>query len=81
MTKLLEQAVETIRKLPAARQDEIARTILALASGDAELDDDRDEEEIDPADLPTLLERLREADESKFATDEEVEATFRRFMK
>ncbi len=81
MTKLLELALAAVRALPPSDQDEIARTILALASNDPEFDDDRDDEEIDPADLPTLLERLKEADEGKFATNEEVEATFRRFIK
>ena len=81
MTKLLEHAIKTISALPPAEQDEIARTILTLAGDDPDVEDDRDEEEIDAADVPTLLERLKEADDGKFATDEEVEAAFRRFVK
>ena len=75
MTKLLEQALDTVRKLPATRQDEIAQAIL-----DAAIDAD-DEEDVDPADLASLLEGMADADAGRFATDEEVEAAFRRFEK
>jgi hypothetical protein len=34
MTKLLEQAVETVRGLPADVQDDLARTLLRLAGED-----------------------------------------------
>ena len=36
MTKLLKKALEAVRRLPPDSQDEIARTILALAASDAE---------------------------------------------
>ena len=75
MTKLLEQALDTVRKLTATRQDEIAHAIL-----DAAIDAD-DEEDVDPADLASLLEGMADADAGRFATDEEVEAAFRRFEK
>ena len=74
MTKLLDHAVETLRKLPAARQDEIAQAILDAAA-------DADEEDVDPADLATLLEGVADADAGRIATDEEVEAAYRRFGK
>ena len=74
MTKLLEQAFETVRKLPATKQDEIAQAILDAAADD-------DEEDVDGADLPSLLEGLADADAGRFATDEEVEAAYRRFGK
>jgi predicted transcriptional regulator len=73
MTKLLEQALEAVRRLPPESQDEIARTILRLAAGEAEA------EPIDPAHLPAVLEGLAQAKRGEFATDAEVEAAFRRF--
>jgi DNA-binding TFAR19-related protein (PDSD5 family) len=73
MTKLLEQALETVRRLPPDAQDEIARAMLALAGNNDE------PEPIDPANLPAVLEGLAQAKRREFATDEEVEAAFRRF--
>jgi hypothetical protein len=73
MTKLLEKALEAVRRLPPSTQDEIARAMLALAG------DDEPPEEIDPAHLPAVLEGLAQARRRQFATDEEVEAAFRRF--
>jgi len=73
MTKLLEQALEAVRRLPSENQDEIARAMLLLASsGDAP-------EEIDAAHLPAVLEGLAQAKRREFASDAEVEAAFRRF--
>jgi hypothetical protein len=74
MTKLLEQALDAVRRLPADSQDEIARAILALAGRD-----EGDLEEIDPAHLPDVLESLAQAKRRQFGTDAEVEAAFRRF--
>jgi hypothetical protein len=74
MTKLLEQAVEIVRRLPPANQDEIARAMLSLAqTGEGELED------IDPANLPNVLEGLAQARRRQFATNAEVAAAFRRF--
>ena len=73
MTKLLERAVEAVRRLTPEAQDEIARTMLQLAGGDAE------PEPIDPADLSAVLKSLAQADRGEFATDAQVEAAFRRF--
>lgn len=72
MTKLLEKAVEAVRKLPSDDQDEIARAMLTLASGG-------EPEQIDAAHLPAILEGLAQARRREFATDAEVEAAFRRF--
>jgi hypothetical protein len=72
MTKLLEKAVEAVRKLPSENQDEIARAMLDLAGG-------TEPEAIDAADLPAVLEGLAQAKSSKFASQAEVEAAFRRF--
>jgi hypothetical protein len=74
MTKLLEQALEAVRRLPAESQDEIARAMLVLAKGD-----DREPKPIDPAHLAAVLEGVAQAKRREFATDAEVEAAFRRF--
>jgi predicted transcriptional regulator len=75
MTKLLEKALEAVRQLPAESQDEIARAMLHLAQTDDE------PEQIDPAHLSAVLEGLAQAKRGEFASDEEVEAAFRRFDK
>lgn len=73
MTKLLEKALEAVRRLPPGSQDEIARAMLALAGEEAEL------EPIDPAHLTAVLEGLAQANRGQFASDQDVEAVFRRF--
>jgi len=73
MTKLLEEALEAVRRLPPSSQDDIARAMLVLA-GDA-----GEPEPVDPAHLPAVLEGLAQAKRGEFATDHEVEAAFRRF--
>ena len=73
MTKLLEQAIEAVRRLPADSQDDIARAILHLAGSEVEV------EPLDPAHLAAVLEGLAQAKPREFATDDEVEAAFRRF--
>jgi hypothetical protein len=40
---------------------------------------DGEPEQIDPADLPAVLEGLAQAKRREFATDAEIEAAFRRF--
>lgn len=73
MTKLLEKAVDAVRKLPPKNQDEIARAMLHLASGDGE------PEPVDPAHLPAVLEGLAQVGRKEFASDTKVKAAFRRF--
>ena len=73
MTKLLDKALELVRRLPADSQDEIARAMINLAAGSGE------PEQIDPAHLSAVLEGLAQAKRREFATDEEIEAAFRRF--
>jgi hypothetical protein len=73
MTKLLDKALEVVRKLPPEAQDEIARTILDLAANEGE------PEPIASGHLAAVLEGLEQARRREFATDEEVEAAFRRF--
>jgi hypothetical protein len=73
MTKLLEKALEAVRRLSPDSQDEIARAMLTLAGNQG------GDEEIDPAHLPDVLESLAQAKRRQFATDAEIEAAFRRF--
>lgn len=73
MTKLLDDALDAVRRLPADSQDEIARLLLRLARGEEE------PEPIDPDHLPAVLEGLAQIRRGEFASDEEVEAAFRRF--
>jgi hypothetical protein len=73
MTKLLERALEVVRRLPPDGQDEIARAMLQLAAGDGA------PEEVDAAHLPAVLEGLAQAKRREFASDADVEAAFRRF--
>jgi hypothetical protein len=75
MTKLLEKALEVVRRLPPDSQDEIARAILLLSG------DEGEPEEVDPAHLPSLLAGLAQVERREFASDEEIEAAFRRFEK
>jgi predicted transcriptional regulator len=77
MTKLLERAIQTARALPPDQQDVIAREILALAADN----EDEDEEDIDPADIDAIDRSLADVDAGRIATDEEVEAVFRKYIK
>jgi Ca2+-binding EF-hand superfamily protein len=72
MTKLLEKALETVRRLPADSQDQIARAMLTLAGDQDEL------EEINSAHLLDVLESLAQAKRREFASESEIEAAFRR---
>ena len=69
------KSLEAVRRLPPGSQDEIARAMLTLAGDEGEA------EAIDPAHLPAVLEGLAQAKRRQFATDEEIEAAFRRFDK
>jgi hypothetical protein len=73
MTNLMRKALQQLEDLPADRQDEIARAILNLVGRDAS------PEQIDPADLPAVLEGLAQARRGELATEADVERTFRRF--
>jgi hypothetical protein len=73
MTKLLDQALEAVRRLPASSQDEIARAMLHLATSDGT------PEAVDPGHLSAVLEGLAQAQRREFASDAEVEVAFRRF--
>jgi len=73
MTKLLDKALEAVRRLPPSSQDEIAHAMLTFAGSEEE------PEAIDAAHLTAVLEGLAQAKRRQFATDDEVEAAFRRF--
>jgi hypothetical protein len=73
MTKLLEKALEAVRRLPPDSQDEIALAMLTLSGHGGE------PEEIDPAHLPAVLDGLAQAKRRQFAPDAVVDAAFRRF--
>lgn len=72
MTKLLEQALEAVRRMPPADQDAVAQAMLSMAHlGEAE--------EIPAEDLPDVLKGLAQAERGDLATEEEIAAAFRRF--
>jgi len=73
MTKLLEQALESVRRLPPTDQDEIARAILQLAGCDdvAPVPLSREEAE-------ALARSRAAAARGEFATEEEVRALWAR---
>jgi hypothetical protein len=68
MTKLLEQAVETVRGLPPEIQDELARMLLQLAGEAQPL------LQLSPEEEASLEESLAQADSGEFATDGQVRA-------
>jgi predicted transcriptional regulator len=74
MTNIVDDAVTAIQKLPPHQQEALARLVLRLAGQDDE------PEPIDPAHLPAVLEGLAQAERGEFATPEEVDAAFRRFV-
>jgi hypothetical protein len=67
MTKLLDQALDMVRRLPAADQDDIARAIMRLAGGD-------DAEPVPlTSDEQAAIRRSKEAAaRGEFATDQQV---------
>ena len=68
MTKLLEQAVETVRTLPPETQDDLARVLLQLAGEDQPVVQLSAEEEA------SFDASLAQAERGEFATDEQVRA-------
>lgn len=73
MTKLLEQAVETVRGLPPEVQDDLARILLQLAGRDQPVI------QLSAADEASLAESLAQADRGEFATDEQVRAIWAKY--
>ena len=62
----IDDAIEALRKLSPERQAELAGYIFHLAT------DEREPEDIDPADLPSVLEGLEQAKRRQFASPERV---------
>ncbi|HEY7844916.1 MAG TPA: hypothetical protein VID30_14715 [Bradyrhizobium sp.] len=73
MTKLLEQAVETVRGLPPEVQDDLARILLQLAGKDQPVI------QLSAAEEASLQESLAQADRGQFATDEQVRAIWAKY--
>ncbi len=71
VTKLLEKAIETVRRLPEARQDEAAEILLSMAAQDP------DALQITEAQRRELARRLGDP-EPRYATDEEVAEFYRK---
>jgi predicted transcriptional regulator len=68
MTKLLQQAFETVSVLPEETQDELARVLLQLAGVDQPL------VELTPEEDAALEESIAQSERGEFATDEEIRA-------
>ena len=68
MTKLLERAVETVRRLPPEMQDDLASLLLQLAGEDLPVI------QLSAEEAASFDESLAQAEHGEFATDEEVRA-------
>lgn len=68
MTRLLEQAMETLSALPDDVQDDLARMLLQLEGVEQPL------YELTPEEAADIDASLAEAERGEFATDEEVRA-------
>ena len=66
MTKLLEEALETVRRLPVESQDEIARAMLALAGSGSE------PVSLTPEESAAIARSKAAATRGEFATDDQV---------
>lgn len=71
MTKLLDQAVEAARSLPAEAQDDIARVVLQLAGAD-----DEPAVPLTPDEQAAISRSKAAAARGEFATDEQVRAVW-----
>ncbi|CAN2534587.1 MULTISPECIES: hypothetical protein [Hyphomicrobiales] len=68
MTKLLEQAFEAARSLPAAMQDDMARVIMAMTGDEPPVVQLTAEEEA------SFAESFAQAERGEFATDDQLRA-------
>jgi hypothetical protein len=71
MTKLLDEAVEAVRRLPSNDQDDIARTIMRLAGSDL-----AKPYALSPEEGEAIALSRAAADRGEFATDDEVRAVW-----
>ena len=74
MNALLQKAVARIRELPEERQNELAEIMLEMAENPASWIPTADQ-------LADIEAAKQEAREGKFATDEEMAETWRRFRR
>ena len=72
MTKLLEEAIATVKKLPDAAQDRAAELLLTFAAARGEL------ERIDDETWAAIQEGLAQAERGEFVSDEAMAEFFRR---
>jgi predicted transcriptional regulator len=70
MTKLFDEAVEAVRRLPAGDQDEIARVIMELAGSG------NDPVQLTPEEQAAIDRSKAAAARGEFATDQEVQAVW-----
>lgn len=71
MTKLLDEAIETVRRLPANEQDDIARMIMQLAGDDLPAP-----VALSPEERDAIARSRAAAQRGEFATDEQVRAVW-----
>ena len=71
MTKLLDEAVETVRRLSSDDQDDIARAIMRLAGSDHQAP-----VVLSPEEREAIARSKAAADRGEFATDEQVRAVW-----
>jgi hypothetical protein len=71
MTKLLDEAMETVRRLPSADQDDIARAMLRLAGSDVAAP-----VVLSPDEREAIARSKAAAERGEFATDEQVRAVW-----
>ena len=71
MTKLLDEAVEAVRRLPSDDQDDIARAIMQLAGSDLVAP-----VVLSPEEREAIARSKAAASRGEFATDEQVQAVW-----
>jgi hypothetical protein len=74
MTKLLDQAIAKVRELPADEQEHAARSLLVYAELAKQ-----GVYKLSPEERAAIEVSKAQARRGEFATDEEVEAAYRRF--
>ncbi len=73
MTELLEQAIKTVKALPASRQDELANDIFAW------LDDDAESYSVSAEDRAAIQEGLSQLDRRESFTDKQFRDLLKSF--
>ena len=75
MTKLLEEAVTAVRRLPPEMQNRIARAMLAIAGSE----ESGEVYVLTPEEEAAIAESKAAAKRGEFATDEEVRAVWAKY--